>query len=134
MQSAHGQHNAVLSTAGSHSSGLSQNSRANDSKKKESNSRFCAVSELLYPHQTHFRAAYRANVERFDLNLVLWTGQGWGLTLTSTNFPTKLFWRRYSWRPKYHVKSEVWHDFGHFVRRPSVPTVAAPNVFLTALS
>ena len=44
------------------------------------------------PTQYNSVRHYRANVERFDLNLVLWTGQGWGLILTTTNFPTKLFW------------------------------------------
>lgn len=28
---------------------------------------------------------YWANVEYFDSNLLLWTGKGWGLSLTTTN-------------------------------------------------
>ena len=41
--------------------------------------------------QPNFANHYRATVGYFNLNLLLWVGQGQGLTLTIINIQTKLF-------------------------------------------
>ena len=69
MQSAHGQYNTVLSNPDSQSSGLGQNSRANDLKKGFPG--FAQCPKYDAHTKLTFVQHYRSDVKRFDRNLVL---------------------------------------------------------------